>query len=144
MEKRCFESFEVFSCLKKKVTFSKKNEKTPSSRIQSTRKEVNIIEQLSQPIRLLKTARSLSVHLLTIIYCFRFFSSKPHVGGSQRQKELAHHIASKWRQYGFDEVEMPEYQVLLSLPQEDQPSTVEVVTNGLVDYTITGRIEVSF
>ena len=39
---------------------------------------------------------------------------------------------------------MPEYQVLLSLPQEDQPSTVEVVTNGLVDYTITGRIEVSF
>ena len=39
---------------------------------------------------------------------------------------------------------MPEYQVLLSLPQEDQPNTVEVVTNGLVDYTITGRIEVSF
>ena len=144
MEKRCFESFKVFSCQKERKTEDRflKKLKRHQAQALSTRQEVNIVEQSTN--QQYQTARSLSVHILIVIYCSRFFSSKPHVGGSQRQKELADHIASKWRQYGFDEVEMPEYQVLLSLPQEDQPNTVEVVTNGLVDYTITGRIEVSF
>ncbi|XP_068670290.1 putative N-acetylated-alpha-linked acidic dipeptidase isoform X1 [Montipora foliosa] len=72
----------------------------------------------------------------------RYFSSKPHVGGSEREKVLADHIAEKWREYGFDDVEMPEYRVLLSLPQEDQPNKVEIVNKGLVEYTILGKINV--
>ena len=40
-------------------------------------------------------------------------------------------------------MEIPEYQVLLSLPQEDQPNAVEVLNNGVVEYTILGKINVS-
>lgn len=73
----------------------------------------------------------------------RYFSSKPHVGGSEREKEMAYHISEKWREYGFDDVEIPEYQVLLSQPQEDQPNKIEVISNGLVEYTIEGSIKVN-
>ena len=37
---------------------------------------------------------------------------------------------------------MPEYKVLLSLPQEDKPNKVEVVNNGTVEHTILGKIKV--
>ena len=57
---------------------------------------------------------------------------------------MAYHISEKWREYGFDDVEIPEYQVLLSQPQEDQPNKIEVISNGLVEYTIKGSIKVSF
>ena len=33
--------------------------------------------------------------------------------------------------------------MLLSLPQEDQPNTVEVLNNGVVEYSILGKINVS-
>lgn len=72
----------------------------------------------------------------------RYFTSKPHVTGSERQGTLINHIATKWREYGFDDVEIPEYQVLLSLPQEDQPNTVEIINNGVVEYRMIGKINV--
>lgn len=74
---------------------------------------------------------------------FRYFTSQPHVGGTERQDVLINHIATKWREYGFDDVETPEYQVLLSLPQEDQPNTVEVLNNGVVEYSMIGKINVT-
>ena len=61
---------------------------------------------------------------------------------SQRQRDLAEHIAENWRTYGFDAVEMPEYKVPLSLPQENNPNKVEVVVNGTIAHTITGKIKV--
>jgi len=64
------------------------------------------------------------------------------VTGSERQGPLINHIATKWREYGFDDVEIPEYQVLLSLPQEDQPNTVEILSNRVVEYSIIGKINV--
>ena len=64
------------------------------------------------------------------------------MAGSKRQHDLAMYLADKWRTYGFDEVEMPEYKVLLSLPQEDKPNKVEVVNNGTVEHTILGKIKV--
>ena len=72
----------------------------------------------------------------------RFLTSEPHMAGSKRQHDLAMNLADKWRTYGFDEVEMPEYKVLLSLPQEDKPNKVEVVNNGTVEHTILGKIKV--
>ena len=50
-------------------------------------------------------------------------------------------METKWREYGFD-VEIPEYQVLLSVPQVDQPNTVEILDNGVVKHTILGKINV--
>ena len=64
------------------------------------------------------------------------------MAGSQRQRDLAEHIAENWRMYGFDAVEMPEYKVPLSLPQENNPNKVEVVVNGTIAHTITGKIKV--
>lgn len=72
----------------------------------------------------------------------RFLTSEPHIAGSTRQKELAVYLAEKWRKYGFDEVEMPEYEVRLSLPEEDKPNKVEIVNNGTVEHTIMGKIQV--
>lgn len=75
---------------------------------------------------------------------FRLFTSEPHIAGSERQDTLINHIATKYREYGFDKVEIPEYQVLLSMPQEDEPNAVEVLNNGAVEYRILGRINVSY
>lgn len=64
------------------------------------------------------------------------------MAGSARQLELAEYLAKKWREYEFDEVEMPEYNVLLSVPQEDKPNRVTVVNNGSIVQTIPCQIEV--
>ena len=74
MEKCRFESFKVFSCLKKvnprilstfKRSFSKKMVKKPSSHIiHSLGGEYCRIVRDSEPIRLLKSPRSLSVYIL--------------------------------------------------------------------------------
>ena len=37
---------------------------------------------------------------------------------------------------------MPEYKVLLSLPQEDKPNKVELISNGTTQFTILGKIKV--
>ena len=52
-------------------------------------------------------------------------------------------LAEKWGMYGFDVVEMPEYKVPLSLPQEDKPNKVEVISNGTIQETILGKVEVN-
>ena len=66
------------------------------------------------------------------------------MAGSKRQQDLAVNLAEKWRTYGFDVVEMPEYKVPLSLPQEDKPNKVEVImSNGTIQTTILGKVEVN-
>ncbi|XP_032222382.2 putative N-acetylated-alpha-linked acidic dipeptidase isoform X1 [Nematostella vectensis] len=69
----------------------------------------------------------------------RFFTSKPHIAGDRRQKELAELLQAQWKSYGFDSVEMPEYEVLLSMPQVDHPNKVEIVQNGTVVYETAGQ-----
>lgn len=64
------------------------------------------------------------------------------MAGSKRQHDLAVYLADKWRTYGFDDVEMPEYKVQLSLPQEENPNKVEIVNNGTIERTILGKIQV--
>lgn len=72
----------------------------------------------------------------------RNITSEPHMAGSKRQESLAVILADKWRKYGFDVVEMPEYKVPLSLPQEDKPNQVEIIRNGTIRTTILGKVEV--
>ncbi|XP_020603101.1 N-acetylated-alpha-linked acidic dipeptidase-like protein [Orbicella faveolata] len=72
----------------------------------------------------------------------RFITSEPHMAGSTRQRDLAAYLAKKWRKYGFDVVEMPEYRVPLSLYQKDKPNKVEIIVNGTIQSTILGRVEV--
>lgn len=87
-------------------------------------------------------SQTLPISRFHIYLSTRYFTVEPHIAGSLRQYELAVHISNKWKEYGFDEVEMPEYRVLLSLPREDQPNNVEVITNGSVSLTIQGKLQV--
>jgi len=73
----------------------------------------------------------------------REFSKQPHIAGSSRQRELANKLAANWTAFGFDKVEKPQYQVLLSFPQPDKPNRVTIVESDKVIYDITGKIKIS-
>ena len=68
---------------------------------------------------------------------------RPHIAGSQRQQDLADDLATRWKSFGFDKVEKPEYKVLLSFPQPEKPNRVTLVEKGAVIYDIEGKIKVS-
>ena len=72
----------------------------------------------------------------------RLFSEKPHIAGSPRQKKLADILKQRWEDYGFDKVEMPEYKVLLSFPQKDNPNTVTLFNGSTIVFNITGKEKV--
>jgi hypothetical protein len=84
----------------------------------------------------------IDILLLNFMNASRFFSSRPHLAGSTRQKELAEYLAKQWKKYGLD-VEMPEYKVLLSEPQPSKPNVITIENNGSIEYTIEGKIRVN-
>ncbi|MGH9816447.1 MAG: serine hydrolase [Candidatus Acidiferrales bacterium] len=48
----------------------------------------------------------------------RFFTAEPHPAGSERNNELARHIAEVWKQQGLEDVKIHRYDVLSSYPRE--------------------------
>jgi N-acetylated-alpha-linked acidic dipeptidase len=48
----------------------------------------------------------------------RFFTAEPHPAGSERNNELARHIAESWKRQGLEDVRMHRYDVLSSYPRE--------------------------
>ena len=54
----------------------------------------------------------------------RYFTAEPHPAGSERNHELALHIAKTWEQQGLEEVRIHSYDVLTSLPRS---ITVEMI-----------------
>ncbi|XP_031560736.1 glutamate carboxypeptidase 2-like isoform X2 [Actinia tenebrosa] len=74
----------------------------------------------------------------------RFFSSIPHMETSIGNENITNHIRDTWKSYGF-EVEEPEYEVLMSLPQEDNPNKVSIINDDTkeVDYEIVGQLNVT-
>lgn len=48
----------------------------------------------------------------------RFLTEEPHVAGSPRDRELAEWTRDRWREFGLDDVEIVEHEVLLPYPQE--------------------------
>ena len=48
----------------------------------------------------------------------RFFTAEPHPAGSERNNELARHIAETWKQQGWEQVTIHQYDVLVSYPRE--------------------------
>lgn len=57
----------------------------------------------------------------------RFFTAEPHPAGSERNNELAHHIAETWRQQGWEDVTIHRYDVLDSVPREVSVAMVSPV-----------------
>ncbi|EDO40715.1 predicted protein, partial [Nematostella vectensis] len=60
----------------------------------------------------------------------RNFTKRPHIGGGEQSQKLGCYIRDKWLSYGFDKVEMPRYDVLLSLPSRDKPNAVKIIDNS--------------
>ena len=48
---------------------------------------------------------------------FRYLTASPHPAGSARNKELADYVAERFRRYGWDEVRLHRYDVLLPWPE---------------------------
>ncbi|XP_077511485.1 aminopeptidase NAALADL1-like isoform X2 [Amblyomma americanum] len=58
----------------------------------------------------------------------RVFAQEPHVAGSPREEHvLAQYLADRLSDYGFDEVRLQPYHVLLSYPNASDPNTVQLV-----------------
>ena len=55
----------------------------------------------------------------------RFFTAEPHPAGSERNNELARHMAEVWKQQGWEDVRIHRYDVLDSHPRE---VTLEMVS----------------
>ena len=49
-----------------------------------------------------------------------FLTADPHVAGSPRDRVLAEWVRDRWREYGLEQVEIVEHQVLLPYPSEVQ------------------------
>lgn len=67
------------------------------------------------------------------------------MAGGERQQQLAYKLAEKWREYGFDKVELPKYKVLLSYPEDNNPNTISVVSeDGVLVKTFKEQLKVRF
>ena len=55
---------------------------------------------------------------------------------------MAEELVKRWKSYGFDKVEMPEYEVLLSFPQKDKPNTVTLYKGDTVIHQIKTKEKV--
>ncbi|KAH7959527.1 hypothetical protein HPB49_011641 [Dermacentor silvarum] len=59
-----------------------------------------------------------------------FLAKEPHVAGSPREEQvLAQYVAERLTEYGFDEVQLQPYHVLLSYPNASDPNSVQLL-NG--------------
>ena len=81
---------------------------------------------------------------ITIRFIHRYFSKRPHVGGTKRSKDLASEIARRWRDdYKFDKVEEPEYDILLPYVNPNVSNSVQILNStGDVTFEFSGREKV--
>ena len=83
------------------------------------------------------------IGVLFLLSLRRYFSEKPHIAGSPRQKELAIELERRWKEYGFDHVEQPEYKALLSFPNTTHPTRITIkYKNGTIIHQIKGEEQV--
>ena len=66
------------------------------------------------------------------------------MGGTRRSKELADEIEKRWREYNFDKVEQPKYNVLLPYVDPDVSNSVQILNNTTrnVIFEFSGKKEV--
>ncbi|KAJ3095517.1 hypothetical protein HDU97_006872 [Phlyctochytrium planicorne] len=55
----------------------------------------------------------------------KYYTSKAHLAGSKEDKEQADWTAEKWKEFGFDEVVLDEYEVLLNTPKRRSLTLLE-------------------
>lgn len=57
----------------------------------------------------------------------RNMTRRPHLGGTEEERELARWVATTWEEQGLDQVHLVPYHVLLSYPSPDIPNLVCIV-----------------
>lgn len=56
---------------------------------------------------------------------FRYLTKEPHPAGSERNRRLAEYVRDRFVDYGLEEVEIHEYQVLLPQPRRVRVAMLE-------------------
>ena len=80
---------------------------------------------------------------IPIRFVHRYFSKRPHIGGTPRSKELADEIEKRWREYKFDKVEQPKYNILLPYIDPDISNSVQILnSSGDVTSEFSGKEKV--
>lgn len=57
----------------------------------------------------------------------RYLTTRPHLGGTEAEKQTALWVGDTWESQGMDEVHLVPYEVLLSYPEKDTPNLVRVL-----------------
>jgi hypothetical protein len=83
--------------------------------------------------------------MYNIHFVYRYFSKRPHVGGTLRSEELADEIEKRWREYKFDKVEQLKYNILLPYVDPDISNSVQILnSSGDVTFEFSGREKVRY
>lgn len=62
-------------------------------------------------------------------YC-RYLTKSSHLAGQDQDLIQAQYIKEQWENQGLDSVDILGYDVLLSYPEEDNPSTVSLLDDS--------------
>ena len=77
---------------------------------------------------------SLYVQLLeSCVSLHRYLTVYPHITGSDRNDELADNLMTQWNSYGFDNVNMYNYTVLLTFPNKSSLNVLNIVSSDNFD-----------
>lgn len=85
-----------------------------------------------------------SLHIKVFLSINRRFTERPHPIASEGEEIITNYIRDTWKKYGF-QVEDPEYEVLLTFPQEDKPNKISIINkkSRKVEHEIIGQLNVS-
>ena len=65
------------------------------------------------------------------------------MGGTARSKELADQIEKRWKEYKFDKVEQPKYNILLPYVDPDVSNSVQILNSTRnVTFEFSGKEKV--
>ena len=70
-------------------------------------------------------------------YCYyRYLTVDPHIAGSDRNDELADDLVTQWNSYGFDNVNIYNYTVLLTFPNKSSLNVLNIVSSNDFDHVL--------
>lgn len=60
------------------------------------------------------------------------YSSEPHIAGSSTDRHFAKNIKNEWLKHGMDQVDIVDYNVLLSQPDKEKTNVIKVVNKDVL------------
>ena len=75
-------------------------------------------------------------YILSCMIVIRYLTVDPHIAGSDRNDELAGDLVTQWNSYGFDNVNMYNYTVLLTFPNKSSLNVLNIVSSNDFDHVL--------